>query len=54
MAAGFAVGFFGSCQDVATDGMAVDIIPVNQQAKANEADVPIIFAPHISPLAFAC
>ena len=35
MAAGFAVGFFGSCQDVATDGMAVDIIPINQQAKAN-------------------
>ena len=35
MAAGFAVGFFGSFQDVATDGMAIDIVPVNQQAKAN-------------------
>ena len=35
MAAGFVVSFFGSFQDVATDGMAVDIIPVNQQAKAN-------------------
>lgn len=35
MAAGFAVSFFGAFQDVATDGMAVDIVPVNQQAKAN-------------------
>jgi MFS transporter, PAT family, beta-lactamase induction signal transducer AmpG len=35
MAAAFAVSFFGSFQDVATDGMAVDIIPVNQQARAN-------------------
>jgi len=35
MAAGFAVGFFGSFQDVATDGMAIDIIPANQQARAN-------------------
>jgi len=35
MAAGFAVGFFGAFQDVATDGMAIDIIPVNQQARAN-------------------
>ncbi|MBK7123001.1 MAG: MFS transporter [Chitinophagaceae bacterium] len=35
MAAGFAVSFFGAFQDVATDGMAVDIIPVNQQARAN-------------------
>lgn len=35
MAAGFAIGFFGAFQDVATDGMAIDIIPVNQQARAN-------------------
>ena len=35
MAAGFGVSFFGAFQDVATDGMAVDIIPVNQQARAN-------------------
>ncbi len=35
MAAGFAVGFFGSFQDVATDGMAIDIIPIGQQARAN-------------------
>ncbi len=35
MAAGFTVAFFGSFQDVATDGMAVDIIPVDQQARAN-------------------
>jgi MFS transporter, PAT family, beta-lactamase induction signal transducer AmpG len=35
MAAGFAIGFFGSFQDVATDGMAIDIVPENQQARAN-------------------
>lgn len=35
MAAGFTVGFFGAFQDVATDGMAIDIIPINQQARAN-------------------
>jgi len=35
MAAGFAVGFFGAFQDVATDGMAIDIVPVAQQARAN-------------------
>jgi len=35
MAAGFAVGFFGAFQDVATDGMAIDIVPINQQARAN-------------------
>ena len=35
MVAGFAVGFFGSFQDVATDGMAIDIIPTDQQARAN-------------------
>lgn len=35
MAAGFVVSFFGAFQDAATDGMAVDIIPANQQARAN-------------------
>jgi len=35
MLAGFTVPFFGSFQDVATDGMAVDIVPVDQQARAN-------------------
>jgi PAT family beta-lactamase induction signal transducer AmpG len=35
MLAGFTVSFFGSLQDVATDGMAIDIIPTEQQARAN-------------------
>jgi MFS transporter, PAT family, beta-lactamase induction signal transducer AmpG len=35
MVAGFVVSFFGAFQDVATDGMAVDIIPNDQQARAN-------------------
>ncbi len=35
MAAGVMVGFFGAFQDVATDGMAIDIIPVPEQARAN-------------------
>jgi PAT family beta-lactamase induction signal transducer AmpG len=35
MAAGFTVSCFGAFQDVATDGMAVDIIPADQQARAN-------------------
>jgi len=35
MIAGFIVSFFGAFQDVATDGMAVDIIPDKQQARAN-------------------
>ena len=35
MASAFAVGFFGSVQDVATDGLAIDIVPIDQQAKAN-------------------
>ena len=35
MASGFAVGLFGAIQDVATDGMAIDIIPVDEQARAN-------------------
>ncbi len=33
--AGFAVGCFGAFQDVATDGMAIDIVPTDQQARAN-------------------
>jgi PAT family beta-lactamase induction signal transducer AmpG len=33
--AGFTVSFFGAFQDVATDSMAVDIIPVNEQARTN-------------------
>ncbi|WNM18672.1 MFS transporter [Flavobacterium capsici] len=32
---GFIVSFFGAFQDVATDGMAVDIIPIEEQARAN-------------------
>ncbi|MEO7176209.1 MAG: MFS transporter [Saprospiraceae bacterium] len=35
MIAGFIVSCFGAFQDVATDGMAVDIIPEDQQAKGN-------------------
>ncbi len=35
MMSGFVISFFGALQDVATDGMAVDIIPADQQAKAN-------------------
>jgi PAT family beta-lactamase induction signal transducer AmpG len=35
MIAAFIVSSFGAFQDVATDGMAVDIIPAEQQAKAN-------------------
>lgn len=35
MIAGFMVSVFGAMQDVATDGMAIDIIPAHQQAKAN-------------------
>lgn len=35
MIAGFTVSFFGAFQDVATDGMAVDIIPIDEQARAN-------------------
>jgi PAT family beta-lactamase induction signal transducer AmpG len=35
MAAGFTISCFGAFQDVATDGMAVDIIPTDQQARAN-------------------
>ncbi|QCY69094.1 MFS transporter [Antarcticibacterium flavum] len=35
MVAGFILSFFGAFQDVATDGMAVDIVPVPEQARAN-------------------
>ena len=35
MVAGFFISFFGAFQDVATDGMAIDILPINQQARAN-------------------
>ena len=35
MIAAFAISFFGAFQDVATDGMAVDIVPVKEQPKAN-------------------
>ncbi len=34
-AIGFIVNFFGAFQDVAVDGMAIDIIPVDEQARAN-------------------
>ena len=35
MAFGFAINFFTAFQDVAVDGMAIEIIPVHQQARAN-------------------
>lgn len=35
MTAAFFVSFFGAFQDVATDGMAIDIVPVKEQARAN-------------------
>ena len=35
MIAGFFISFFGAFQDVATDGMAVEIVPKDQQARAN-------------------
>lgn len=35
MLAAFFVSCFGALQDIATDGMAVDLIPGDQQAKAN-------------------
>ena len=35
MIAGFFISFFGAFQDVATDGMAIDIVPINEQARAN-------------------
>jgi PAT family beta-lactamase induction signal transducer AmpG len=35
MVAGFFISFFGAFQDVAVDGMAIDIVPIDQQARAN-------------------
>ncbi len=35
MTVGFMINFFGAFQDVATDGMAVDVIPADEQARAN-------------------
>lgn len=35
MTAGFFVSLFGAFQDIATDGMAIDVVPVEQQARAN-------------------
>ncbi|MCW8812645.1 MAG: MFS transporter [Chlorobium sp.] len=35
MALGFIVSFFEVSQDIAVDGMAIDILPVDQQARAN-------------------
>ena len=35
MIAGFFISFFGAFQDVATDGMAIDVLPIDQQARAN-------------------
>ena len=31
----FVVSFFGAFQDVGTDGMAIDVVPIEQQARAN-------------------
>lgn len=35
MICGFFISFFGAFQDVATDGMAIDVVPQNEQARAN-------------------
>jgi MFS transporter, PAT family, beta-lactamase induction signal transducer AmpG len=35
MIAGFWVSFFGAFQDVGTDGMVIDIVPIPEQARAN-------------------
>jgi len=35
MVAGFFISFFGALQDVAVDGMAIDVIPFQEQARAN-------------------
>ena len=35
MISGFFISFFGAFQDVATDGMAIDVVPPNEQARAN-------------------
>lgn len=33
--AGFAISVFSCFQDVSTDGMAIDVVPINEQARAN-------------------
>ena len=35
MISGFFISFFGAFQDVATDGMAIDVVPQQEQARAN-------------------
>jgi len=35
MICGFMISFFGAFQDVATDGMAIDVVPQQEQARAN-------------------
>ena len=35
MASAFCISFFGAFQDVAVDGMAIDVVPLDQQARAN-------------------
>jgi len=35
MIVGFFINFFGAFQDVATDGMAIDVVPINEQARTN-------------------
>jgi len=35
MMLGFVVNFFGVSQDIAVDGLAIDILPIDQQARAN-------------------
>jgi MFS transporter, PAT family, beta-lactamase induction signal transducer AmpG len=35
MTAGFFISFFGAFQDIAVDGMAIDIVPIHEQARAN-------------------
>jgi len=35
MVVGFFISFFGAFQDVAVDGMAIDIVPLDEQARAN-------------------
>jgi PAT family beta-lactamase induction signal transducer AmpG len=35
MISGFFISFFGAFQDVATDGMAIDLVPIKEQARAN-------------------
>lgn len=35
MVAGFFISFFGALQDVATDGMVIDVVPIDEQARTN-------------------